>query len=475
MLSIEKLIIVCVFVTASMAHASEECIKPQVPNASHVSCLGGDKLTVATLDNTSWALVNEKGELLTDYVFDNIIYINDTLIGVTKGNKEGIINKQGEQILPTVYDGITLYDNHYFRLHQDGKYGVADPLGNIVLPLEYDGIGSLDSDDNRNRVIISKQQKRGLIDEEGNIILPAKYDLLFCCRATNYGKVAIGNLYGLISLSGAPLTPVEYQSIETFSYEPMILKAKKQGKWGLMDVKGNVLHPFEFDQLPRFYPDEVGIETFKKDGKIGFINNEGKIVSSANYDSISIFDDKKYELKNDNLYGLADTAGQLIVPVEYDDISLADEQGLRVVEKNEKYGLINGAGEILLAVEYDKLGYPDDESGVRTIRKEDKYGLIDRHGSILISPEYDMLICCYANGYGSIAKGNSQGVIDSSGKIYLSDDYDYEGVSPNGLLLVVRDGLQGLANKEGQLITPIIYEDISQFSDDLSAVQKDDK
>lgn len=232
MLSIKKLIIVCIFIPTSMVHANEECVKPSVNGATYVGCLREDKLTVATLDNTLWALVNEKGALLTDYAFDNFIDINDTLLGVASGSKKGIINKQGKQILPTVYDGITLYDNHYFRLNQDGKYGVADPLGNIVLPLEYDWVDSLDNDHNHNRALISKQEKKGLIDEKGHIVLPAKYDRLFCCREPYYGKVAIGNRYGLTNELGNLLSPIEYQEIKTFSHRPMMLKAKKEDKWG---------------------------------------------------------------------------------------------------------------------------------------------------------------------------------------------------------------------------------------------------
>lgn len=71
-----------------MVHANEECVKPSVNGATYVGCLREDKLTVATLDNTLWALVNEKGALLTDYAFDNFIDINDTLLEVASGSKK---------------------------------------------------------------------------------------------------------------------------------------------------------------------------------------------------------------------------------------------------------------------------------------------------------------------------------------------------------------------------------------------------
>ncbi|MGO2020599.1 WG repeat-containing protein [Psychrobacter sp.] len=185
MFTIKTPIVIGLLIASSMTYANDECIKPQVADAIQVTCLTTSNIVIATLDGALWALVDAKGDALTDYTFDRMRSINDDLIAVAHADKVGAITTQGKQVLPMIYDNLQFYPNQYFRLRQGDKYGVADASGKVVLPVAYDWIDSLDDD--QNRVLMAKQQKKGLIDNEGNIILPAKYDRLFCCNNPSSG------------------------------------------------------------------------------------------------------------------------------------------------------------------------------------------------------------------------------------------------------------------------------------------------
>ena len=64
--------------------------------------------------------------------------------------------------------------------------------------------------------------------------------------------------------------------------ENTIFLSKKDGKYGYVDKKGNVIVDYIYDDATE--QNEYGFVSVKKDGKWGSLDSEGKVVAEPKYD-----------------------------------------------------------------------------------------------------------------------------------------------------------------------------------------------
>ena len=99
----------------------------------------------------------------------------------------------------------------------------------------------------------------------------------------------------------------------------------------------------------------------KKNGKYGFINDDGKEVVPPIYDRINKFgeyvkDWAKVELNGQK--GFISSDGNIIVPLKYSEIEKFDvvrKNWALVKDKNEKMGFIDKTGKEIIPVQYDSI------------------------------------------------------------------------------------------------------------------------
>lgn len=127
--------------------------------------------------------------------------------------------------------------------------------------------------------------------------------------------------WGAIDCKGKTVIPAEYDSFLYYSPEQdyILLFCK--------DDKGNVRCGIRgFDgriRLPFIYEDEystsydTGISVFKKDGKLGMIDYDGKIYQPFEYSYADMFSHGWIVSKDDKNYGVVSNEGKLVVPMKY--------------------------------------------------------------------------------------------------------------------------------------------------------------
>ena len=86
----------------------------------------------------------------------------------------------------------------------------------------------------------------------------------------------------------------------------------------------------------------------------GFVNKEGKIVISPQYEDAGWFMDGLAHVKMNGKWGYIDKNGKTAIPFEYDDACGAGD-GLASVAKNGKYGLVDYENNVVVPPEYDKI------------------------------------------------------------------------------------------------------------------------
>ena len=115
---------------------------------------GNDKLTLAVYDsllptlagtfalqNGKWGLIDDKGEVLRAFTWDNIYPMrNNYMIG---------------------------FNHLFFGACQNGKWGLVDGLGNVLVPYKYEAVGYQFDDMNQTATVKPFDGKWGFIDMKG--------------------------------------------------------------------------------------------------------------------------------------------------------------------------------------------------------------------------------------------------------------------------------------------------------------------
>jgi hypothetical protein len=122
------------------------------------------------------------------------------------------------------------------------------------------------------------------------------------------------------------------------------------GKWGLIDGKGEVVYPFKSDCAIGFTDGFASIEI---NGKYGFINEKSEMFVKPKYDLVFNIHDGFVSVCKNKKWGVMDSSGHLIIPVKYDFI-FEFYEGMAQVELNNKFGYFNTKGELAIPIKYEK-------------------------------------------------------------------------------------------------------------------------
>ncbi|MBN2711024.1 MAG: WG repeat-containing protein [Planctomycetes bacterium] len=136
---------------------------------------------------------------------------------------------------------------------------------------------------------------------------------------------------------------------------------EKNGKWGYRDLSGKVVIPPRFDRADSF-PGEgnVLMQNREKsvhvrlpskplgrvmlDGKWGYIDLDGNIVIPPQYDMAMDFFEDLTAVKVGKKWGYIDTKGKMVISPRYDEAS-PFLLGVAHVRKGEKWMIINNDGK----------------------------------------------------------------------------------------------------------------------------------
>ena len=226
----------------------------------------------------------------------------------------------------------------------------------------------------------------------------------------------------------------------------------KDGKRGFLNVyTGKIAIPEQYERAWIF---SEGLGAVVKDDKLGFINKTGEMVIPFQFNWKNQSGEKgDFIFKNGycavfdstGKQGIINKVGEWVLQPEYDYINNPVNDH-RIVCKDDKYGLLNGALEEVFAVEYDAINLKDE--GI-VIRKESSQKLYAYDGKTILQPfVYDDWSTLHYNS----------GQIDESGAdIYVKSDY---------MTFTVGDNV-GLMDKNGRIVAPAIYGNISALGNDL--------
>lgn len=290
----------------------------------------------------------------------------------------------------------------YFSVYTQDKWGVIDNQGNIVIEPTYD--------------------EMILIPNNNNPIFLCTYEVDY---TNNTYKTKVINEKSQEILKGYDLI----EAIPNFNvqgetwYENNVFKVSKDGKYGMIDIKGKELLACNYDEIKALESAKDYIEVIK-DGKSGIYDIYGNAITDIEYKEVKVLNQenkKEFIIKNEeDKYGIVSLDKSVVLEPLYDEISTVSNGNLYVVKENEKLAIINIDKSINITEIFDEVKEINDSNIV--ITKDSKYGIIGIDGEEKITAQYDSLK--YAFGKNYIAKkDNKYGIINIEDGTKLEFDY----------------------------------------------------
>ncbi|MGE5411056.1 MAG: WG repeat-containing protein [Clostridiales bacterium] len=414
-----------------------------------------------------YGVVSESGKVIIPFDYENIFPFHEGLAEATYHGKSGYIDINNKVIIPFIYDE-NGYDKRiepdsYFldgvaQVRLKGKPGAINKAGNIIVPFIYDDITRC-----KNAFIVKMNGKYGLIDFNGNELCECKYDSIVPTSYPNNSEhvynARINNKhyeldsFGKVIFEGPEITKIspadlkyidleKYEMSEVYSYG---IKVRSGNKWGVINIKGDIIIPLEFDDI-----------------------------------TTDKYDMAYYIVVRNNKYGIFDCNSKKIIDTVYDKINWLGRYFS--VLKNDKYALINSRGLFKTEFEFDEIKGAGYWVHFRKGNKWGAYSTSDLSDPFMpgiwnIACIYDKVECLRT--YLKIFQNNCVGLIDNKGSIMLDTIYEEIEVSKrkstyyDDFVKFKLNGKYGMYNVKNRIIVvPAEYDEIKFYVRDTYEARK---
>ncbi len=412
-------------------------------------------------------LMNHKGDKVSDLSFDNIdikrdIYDNFIIVA---SNEERIIifDSKGNKININNPAEVYLVRDKYFVSENDkGIETYFDASGKIYAsktmipsfscePFEDSGFWGFKVND--------------------SITQPAKYSDIIFLSGTSWA-VKLVDKWGIIDVKkNIWHYKTEFNELESEEI-PNIIFAVKDGKYGLISKHNlQTLLPFVYDyivfnDLVEEQYDESYLN-FSKNGKFGIMSTKGNIILPCEFDNIFLKTPPVIIAQKNNKYGLYLTSGKEIQPCIFDTIETAefyDDSYIYFTHKDSLVGAYNSFGQLIANPIYEELNFNESEiQYALSAKRNSKYGIVLLNNFEFINCEYDEPIDLTEYSYNSyipVIKNGKYGMLDSKGNVFINCEYDNQINSEmfyEKYAYAIKDGKNGLLDINGKLIIPCKY------------------
>jgi len=242
-------------------------------------------LSIYERDN-QFGIINEKGEVLTDSSFNNIIL---TKVGISiyqESGHYGLLTSEKRIRANGVLDfnRIVFIEKEELFVLDDGYIGFVNNKGKITIPCEIEKHCFNDFNDtyqelfDRNEFIkvVTKNGKVGLINNKGEYQIQPLYDRLDDSKDKKVFLVGIEDRVGFIDINGKILLKIDKYEMARFAEK--VTRIKKDNLYGLVNWEiGKIILPIKYNSMSCEYL-KNNIYKFASGLKSGLIDENGKII-----------------------------------------------------------------------------------------------------------------------------------------------------------------------------------------------------
>ena len=424
-----------------------------------------------------WGYCNENKKIIVHCRYDSVslfkFYGHPPAL-VIKENKIGFINSKGKLVIPNLYDAATEF---YYRKNEDDSAILASRVKKDKQEFYIDTSG---------KQLSVKKPKEHCIDCVGSLGFP-----VFKNNKAGYiffnPPDTIESIYDEVDVCGSGINN--------------LIKAKLNGKWGIVAGHNVVRVPFEYDDLRatqdwRYPGDILYFKTQAGNGLQGIIDEFGKMLIPINYtwirhEQITLNGARKayFTVCKDSLNGVFNDSGKIIIPLQYKSIRAYNNNMFAVQSFSGYYGLLGYGGKVIVSFKY-AFTYAYDNGIIIAYDSSfmTKYGINYRKAGVYSSEGKEILPAVYDNVYLKPWPNETKGKIciiavrdslcsiwDDTGKLLLAAKYAQKDFAPmyasiegqrdlyRVYFCVRENGLCGLLDDSSKKVLPYKYLKIELF------------
>lgn len=302
-----------------------------------------------------YAYLDSKGNILRfdEYEWLGSFY-EDGYALVSRGfNQKGVINSKFEEVIPCIYEEISTLLYNYQKSKRKELF--IGGLAKVKKNGEYALINS------KNEIVVPFGKYRDFHMLTGNVIEATTFNRQE--RKDKSGNLITFSTYVIIDKEGNQLSDQEYENI--FDFYKGFAVVRNEDMYGIIDSQGKEVIPckYKYDEYTRMdIKDFVdyGVVRIKKNGRWGLLNRKGELIVPATYDKMSAFEDGLSLVNRGIMWATINPVGEFDLGLCFISAVHTNFSGGRLGIKQEidgkkKYGYIDPKGEVLIPCKFDKV------------------------------------------------------------------------------------------------------------------------
>ena len=288
----------------------------------------------------------------------------------------------------------------------DYNYGYIDAGGTVVIPPQYPGA----TDFVHGAALIESCGNSWAIDIDGDTLIPPGFSL---GEFSGNGLIPAsedGRNWGYINRQGEIKIPFSYY--KTWTFLEGLGRVSNFYHYGFVDPEGNLVIEIQYGGAGYFNNGRAYV--LDADGKCGYIDAAGELVIPFQFEDVLMFTENLAGVVLDSKCGYIDLSGDLVIDCIYDDANYFTE-GLAAVSLDGLWGYINRKGDWVVEPAYEAAGIFSD--GLARVMEGGLWGFITPEGAFAITPRYSEANS-FINGL-ALVSGSESGLayIDPSGVV----------------------------------------------------------
>jgi len=348
-----------------------------IENSDNINIWYEDNILIFE-QNGLYGLVDFSGKQIVPAEYSDIYALPgiEKSIVIEKDGKKGIVNSVLEQVvLECLYDDISTLtngtaDNGYI-VSQNGSYGLVSASGKNILECNYQEIKHVTGN---NMYVVNDGISLKIIDNTLNVVKDGGFDDVKSIDGENI-IIKQNDLYGVINKTSEVRIASQYEDLK-YACDTYYI-AKKDGFYGVISLDDIVCLDFKYISMnfltnTNFYQAENENYTTDLIGRDLQVKLSGVIISELNTekDYMRIRQNGEYKyytfnfeeksnrdvlksntlflVKKDGKYGYVNQNGDLIVNYIYDDAKEQNVYGYCAVKSNGVWGVLASDGRVLL-------------------------------------------------------------------------------------------------------------------------------
>lgn len=313
------------------------------------------------------------------------------------------------------------------------------------------------------RILVSTTRGQGLYEGAGALVIKPKFDEIIVAGLAEPVFVRHKSKWGALTSAGKSLVPVEFEEIQR---DLGGLRVKGAAGWGLVGPDGRAQIAPKYESLSE---SKYGLRIAKSGGKLGLVNEQGQVIFPFEYDQVGPFEATHpiVRVSKGKLGGLLHCDGRVLLPVEW--TYLKAEKGTHVYAtkpslKSAQFlisDLLKGEVKNIKELDKPKPGISRSKSSSRESHDngprrascgKGKWGFREANSKWVVPCEYDE-VRAFSRGRerartAAVRSGKKWGLVGLDGKVVLDPDYD-ELRRLTSILVGIRDDDEwGVFNEE---------------------------